>query len=455
MFGIPGIPGYDYHTELIFVIERIPYLVALSFGLPFLVRPGIMRKLAFAFVPITIALMTIGVYTGSWEDARRRGYDLSLPSLRAKLDEYIETGEGDLAHILDSDKYAPTFGKEEVYYLLKDAFSDTLLHLDKFNEDNIDEGYNKGNDWFEATLGSPMVYTSGIYKNGDESLEEAQNYKLDYVANAIELKKGDKVLDIGCGWGRLVKHFTEKYGAEVTGITLSREQRKWGLELNGGVEGGVDADGFPTESVAANGGKIYLQDGMKLAERTDLVPAGGFDSITSLEMAEHVGIKRYQEFLTKVHDLLKEDGVFYFQVAGLRKHWRYEDLVWGLFMMENVFPGADASLNIGWVASQLEKGGFEVQRVHNLGSHYSRTLDQWLEVWRASQESITAKYGAVAWRRWEVFLAWSVRIARQGSSTVFMITCTKQGRKKEETPAIAARREARRVQTQRTIAPVW
>ena len=72
----------------------------------------------------------------------------------------------------------------------------------------------------------------------------------------------------------------------------------------------------------------------------------------------HVGIKRYQEFLTKVHDLLKEDGVFYFQVAGLRKHWRYEDLVWGLFMMECVFPGADASLNIGWVASQLARPFF-------------------------------------------------------------------------------------------------
>ena len=182
-------------------------------------RPGILRKLAFAFVPITLALMTLGVYTGSWEDARRRGYDLTLPSLRAKLNDYIETGDGDLADILDSDKYAPTFGKEEVYYLLKDAFSDTLLHLDHFNADNIDEGYNKGNDWFEATLGTPMVYTSGIYKNGDETLVEAQDYKLDYVANAIELKKGDKVLDIGCGWGRLVKHFTEKFGALTHSIT--------------------------------------------------------------------------------------------------------------------------------------------------------------------------------------------------------------------------------------------
>lgn len=159
-------------------------------------------------------------------------------------------------------------------------------------------------------------------------------------------------------------------------------------------------------------------------------PPGGFDAITSLEMAEHVGIKRYNEFLTKVHRLLKDDGKLYFQVAGLRRQWQYEDLVWGLFMGEHVFPGADASCPMGWVTTQLERAGFEVQRVQNLGTHYSRTLAQWLEEWHADKEAITAKYGVKAWRRWEVFLAWSVRVARQGSSTVFMITATKQGQEK-------------------------
>jgi cyclopropane fatty-acyl-phospholipid synthase-like methyltransferase len=109
-------------------------------------------------------------------------------------------------------------------YLIKDLFTHTILHLDIHNSDNIAEGYNKGNDWFEATLGEPMVYTSGIYEKGDEDLVTGQNHKLDFVANAIELKKGDTVLDIGCGWGRLLKHFTEKYGAKAQGITLSSDQ---------------------------------------------------------------------------------------------------------------------------------------------------------------------------------------------------------------------------------------
>jgi hypothetical protein len=106
------------------------------------------------------------------------------------------------------------------------------------------------------------------------------------------------------------------------------------------------------------------------------------------------------------------------------------------------------------VTSQLERGGFEVQRVNNLGYHYSLTLYDWLVCWRKNRAKIEAKYTPYMWRRWEVFLAWSVRVARQGSSTVFMITATKQGGKANITPEIEAIREARRIQTQKHIAPV-
>lgn len=428
MFGFPAIPGVDIFELVLWMVEFMPLLLtvfAILIGMTFV---GVLdRKLRWpviTFLPILWTVLTVGVWLGSFEDAAARGYDMSLPSMREMLEIYIDKNEGDLDHILNSDKYAPTFGGHEMNYLIKDLFSHTLLHIDSHNSDNIAEGYNKGNDWFEATLGEPMVYTSGIYEKGDEDLKTAQNHKLDFVANAIELKKGETVLDIGCGWGRLLKHFTEKYGAKAMGITLSSDQRAYGLDLNKG-----------------NGAQIHLQDAMKMYQRTDLVPKGGFDKITSLEMAEHVGIRRYQEFLNSVHNLLNDDGVFYFQVAGLRRAWRYEDLVWGLFMGENVFPGADASCPLGWVSTQLERAGFEIQRVHNLGSHYSRTLDQWLQVWRSKKAATIKKYGEKAYRRWEVFLAWSVRVARQGSSTVFMFALTKAGH------------EARRIKTQKTIAP--
>ena len=367
MFGLAFIPGVDYFELVFFLVENLKHIVACNVIAVCAAKPGKWRWAAIFFLPALICSLVGGVILGSWEDAARRGYDPKLGSMREAVEEYVAHGDvggrPDINTILESNKYAPTFGKHEIMYLLKDLFKDTFLHLDKYNSDNIKEGYDKGNDWFEATLDPEvMVYTSGIYKTGKETLKEAQAYKLDYVADAIELKRGETLLDIGCGWGRLAKHMTD-LGAKVTGVTLSKEQRAWALELNKG-----------------NGAKIELQDAMKLHTRKDLVPEGGWDKITSLEMAEHVGIKRYQEFLHSVHGLLKDDGVFYFQVAGLRRAWRYEDFVWGLFMGEHVFPGADASCPMGWVTSQLERGGFEVQRVSNLGYHYSLTLADWLKV---------------------------------------------------------------------------
>lgn len=429
MFGLGF--GIDIYEVTLFIVEHVPRVLWTVFLLLSMAQLNLISRkyrCLILFSPVLLILGLVGTaFVFSWEDAHLRGFDLTLPSKREMLEEYIETGDGNLDDILNGGKYAHTFGKLEMQYLVKDLVMHTILHLDMHNSGNIAEGYNKGNDWFEATLGEPMVYTSGIYKHGNESLWDAQMHKLDFVADALQLKEGDEVLDIGCGWGRLLKVFTEKYGAKATGITLSSDQRAYGMKLNGD-----------------NGAKIHLQDAMKMHMRDDL-PEGGYDKITSLEMAEHVGIKRYQEFLKSVRGLLKDDGVFYFQVAGLRRKWNYEDFVWGLFMGEHVFPGADASCPLGWVSTQLERAGFEIQRVHNLGNHYSRTLDQWLEVWRSKEAQIKAKYGEQSYRRWEVFLAWSVRIARQGSSTVFMFALTKAGQH--------PRFEARRIETQRHLAP--
>lgn len=176
------------------------------------------------------------------------------------------------------------------------------------------------------------------------------------------------------------------------------------------------------------------------------LPAKSFNVISSVEMAEHVGIRNYHTFLRKVHNLLADDGTFYLQVAGLPRGYaegynHYEDLIWGLFMDEHVFPGADASCPMGWVITHLEQAGFEVQNVHNLGSHYSQTLHHWQQLWESKRDPIVQHYGERAWRRWRVFLAWSVRIARRGGSTVQFITATKSGH------------EAARIAAQDRLAP--
>lgn len=139
-------------------------------------------------------------------------------------------------------------------------------------------------------------------------------------------------------------------------------------------------------------------------------------------MAEHVGIKNFQNFLLQVKGLLKDDGLFYLQIAGLRRTWQFEDLVWGIFMGQYIFPAADASCPLGFVTTQLERAGFEVHRVENCGVHYSLTIKAWYDNWMKNEDKVVKKYGQYWFRMWAIFLSWSAIIAAQGSSTVFMTT---------------------------------
>jgi cyclopropane fatty-acyl-phospholipid synthase-like methyltransferase len=124
------------------------------------------------------------------------------------------------------------------------------------------------------------------------------------------------------------------------------------------------------------------------------VPEGGFDKITCLEMAEHVGVRHFSKFLSQVSDMLTDDGVFFLQIAGLRKPWQYEDLIWGLFMNKYVFPGADASTPLDFFVGSLEGAGFEIKGIDTIGVHYSATLWKWYRNWLANKDKVVGKYGA-------------------------------------------------------------
>lgn len=241
--------------------------------------------------------------------------------------------------------------------------------------------YDRGDDFYAWFLGPRMVYTSGLIAdvNREETLEELQDNKMAVVCEKIGVKPGDTILDLGCGWGTLAKYASVHYGAHVTGITLGRNQTAWGN--NGLRQAGID------ESQS----RILCSD-YRDAPR----PAGGFKKITCLEMAEHVGVRHFSTFLSQVYDMMDDDGVFFLQMAGLRKSWQYEDLIWGLFMNKYIFPGADASTPLGFVVDKLEGAGFEVKGIDTVGVHYSATIWRWYRNWIANREKVEAKYG----KRW-------------------------------------------------------
>jgi cyclopropane fatty-acyl-phospholipid synthase-like methyltransferase len=295
-------------------------------------------------------------------------------------------------------------------YVLTNFIPEVIMHTRSQDEEQVRGHYDRGDDFYGWFLGPRMIYTSGVISdiNREETLEELQDNKLTVVCEKIELKKDERMLDIGCGWGTLARFASEHYGACVTGITLGRNQTAWG-------NGAMRKVGIPeTQS------KILCMD-----YRDIPVPSGGYNKITCLEMAEHVGVRYFGSFLDQVYNMLDDDGIFFLQIAGLRRPWQYEDLIWGLFMNKYVFPGADASTPLGWYVNKIEGAGFEVKQVDTIGVHYSATLWRWYRNWLANREKVVAKYGKRWFRIWEFFLAYSTIISREGGATCYQMTLVK------------------------------
>ncbi|KAG7752398.1 hypothetical protein KL911_003680 [Ogataea haglerorum] len=298
-------------------------------------------------------------------------------------------------------------------FFLFGMIPEVIMHTKSQDEEQVRDHYDRGDDFYSWFLGPRMIYTSGIITDieRNETLEELQDNKLKIVCEKIGLKKGDKMLDLGCGWGTLACFASSQYGAEVTGVTLGKNQTKYGNEKLASY--GISSDQSHIVCCDYRDSPMPKEEGKK------------YDKITCLEMAEHVGVRKFSSFLRQVYDMLDDDGVFFLQYAGLRKSWQYEDLIWGLFMNKYIFPGADASTPLDFVISALEGTGFETVSVDNIGVHYSATLYRWYKNWLAHREEVISKYGIKWYRIWEYFLSYSTIIARQGSATCYQIVLRK------------------------------
>lgn len=201
---------------------------------------------------------------------------------------------------------------ELMKYVFKNLIPDVIFHSAGQDEEQVTDHYDRGDDFHEWFLGPRMIYTSGIISDADkkETLEQLQDNKLAVVCQKLRLQPEDTLLDIGCGWGTLVTYAAKNFGCDATGVTLSHNQAEFGT--NRIAQNGVD----PTRA------RILRTDFRNLDKSKK------FTKIVSLEMAEHVGIRRYNTFLRDVYNLLDDDGILVFQVAGIRPSWQYEDLIW-------------------------------------------------------------------------------------------------------------------------------
>jgi len=314
---------------------------------------------------------------------------------------------GDIYRLLQ-DRHAVAkhpFTPQHVKYFVSKFVPELVVHSKQYDEKLVRWHYDRGDDFFAAFLGPRMVYTSGFFTDESQTVEQAQDQKLDLVCQKLMLERNDRLLDIGCGWGTLVLHAAKHYGVDATGVTLSENQAK-----------------FANERIAANG----LSDRVRVLclDYRD-IPKGRFTKISNLEMVEHVGIKNLKPFYEQVYSLLEDQGLFLMQWTGLRRKSSQEDLVWGLFMAKYVFAGADASLPLAPMMNYMEKANWEIHSVENVSYHYRLTIKKWHDNWITNREAVVRAYGERWYRIWHVFLAWATTVAAQGTAACFQVIAHK------------------------------
>lgn len=261
--------------------------------------------------------------------------------------------------------------------------------------------YDLSNAFFQAMLGSTMAYTCGYWEKGASTLEEAQCAKFDLICRKIGLRAGQRVLDIGCGWGSLASYMANEYGAEVVGLTVSKEQAAFAREA---------CAGLPIE--------IRLQD------YRDLTETGTFDRIVSIGMFEAVGYKNFEDYMKVASRALRDDGLFLLHsIVFPRTNPRSEP-----FLVKYIFPNGYIP-SLSQLAKAVE-GYFLVEDLHNIGAGYDPTLMAWYQNFEQHWPRFEPQFGENAvtfYRIWRYYLLSCAGAFRARQSQVYQIVLSKNG----------------------------
>ncbi|MET7288551.1 cyclopropane-fatty-acyl-phospholipid synthase family protein [Streptomyces sp. NPDC005573] len=257
------------------------------------------------------------------------------------------------------------------------------LHTRRSDRRAISHHYDVGNDFYEIVLGPSMVYSCAYWQDGG-TLEEAQRDKLELVCAKLGLKPGQRLLDVGCGWGSMAVHAAREHGASVVGVTLSQEQAAYARKRV--------ADEGLTDRV-----EIRVQDYRDVAD-------GPYDAISSIGMAEHVGAERYLEYARDLYALLEPGGRLLNHQIARRPQGEEEDYHVDRFIDAYVFPDGELA-PVGTTVTQLERAGFEVRDVESIREHYARTLRAWVTNLEAGLDRAAGLAGPGRTRVWRLYMA--------------------------------------------------
>jgi len=255
--------------------------------------------------------------------------------------------------------------------------------------------YDRGDDLYERMLDRRMIYSCAYWASA-ATLEQAQEAKLDLVARKIGVQRGMRVLDIGCGWGGAAQFMAERYGASVTGVTVSRNQ----LQSAQRRCAGLDA-------------QFRLEDYRSLS--------GNFDAVYSLGMFEHVGVRNYRTYLAKARELLRPDGLFVLHTIGNNR----SSVATDPWIEKYIFPNGQLP-SLAQIASAAE-GLWVIEDVHSFGQDYDRTLLQWSGNFERHWPELAPRYGERFHRMWHFWLLASAANFRARKTQLWQIVLSPRG----------------------------
>ncbi|MDR6864101.1 cyclopropane-fatty-acyl-phospholipid synthase family protein [Phycicoccus sp. 3266] len=278
------------------------------------------------------------------------------------------------------------------------------LHSLRRDRAAISHHYDLSNDFYQLILDPHLAYSCGYWRSDDPdyTVEDAQRDKFELVGRKLGLREGSRLLDVGCGWGSMSLYAAEHFGAQVTGVTIAAEQKRF-------IDARIRERGLQDRV------EIRLQDYRD-------VPDTGFDAVVSLEMGEHVGQRNYPTYAKVLHDAVRPGGrVLVQQMSRRGRHPGG-----GPFIEQFIAP--DMHMRpVGDTVALIEESGLEVRDVHALREHYVRTVDAWHDTFEANWDRAVDLVGEEIARVWRLYLVGGSMAFRDGRMGVDQILAVRPG----------------------------